>query len=72
MERSLALFLKILLTKLYAGYVKTLLTPKKIVIIDREIAHNLIVDMLYDCTLIPMTEVKIPRQERCTFPASSQ
>lgn len=35
--------------------------PKKIVIIDREIAHNLIVDMLYDCTLIPMTEVKNPK-----------
>lgn len=31
--------------------------PKKIVIIDREIANNLMVNMLYDCTLIPMTPV---------------
>ena len=31
--------------------------PKKIVIIDREIAGNLIVNMLYDCVLIPMTPV---------------
>lgn len=31
--------------------------PKKIVIIDREISNNLIVNMLYDCTLIPMKSV---------------
>lgn len=30
--------------------------PKKIVIIDREVANELMVNMLYDCTLIPMTE----------------
>lgn len=30
--------------------------PKKIVIVDREIANNIIVNMLYDCVLIPMGE----------------
>lgn len=28
--------------------------PKKIVIIDREIANNILVNVLYDCVLIPM------------------
>ncbi len=32
--------------------------PKKIVIIDREIAHNILVNVLYDCVLIPMTSVR--------------
>lgn len=31
--------------------------PKKIVIIDREIANNILVNVLYDCVLIPMTKV---------------
>lgn len=31
--------------------------PKKIVIIDREIANNILVNVLYDCALIPMTKV---------------
>ena len=31
--------------------------PKKIVIIDREMAHNILVNVLYDCVLIPMTPV---------------
>lgn len=31
--------------------------PKKIVIIDREMAHNILVNILYDCVLIPMTPV---------------
>lgn len=31
--------------------------PKKIVIIDREIANSIIVNVLYDCVLIPMTKV---------------
>lgn len=31
--------------------------PKKIVIIDRKIAHNILVNVLYDCTLIPMSKV---------------
>lgn len=30
--------------------------PKKIVIIDREIANNILVNVLYDCVLIPMTQ----------------
>lgn len=29
--------------------------PKKIVIIDREMANNILVNILYDCVLIPMT-----------------
>lgn len=29
--------------------------PKKIVIIDKELAHSILVNMLYDCVLIPMT-----------------
>lgn len=33
------------------------LYPKRIVIIDREIAINIIVNVLYDCVLIPMTKV---------------
>ncbi len=32
--------------------------PKKIVIVDREIAHNILVNVLYDCVLIPMTSVR--------------
>lgn len=31
--------------------------PKKIVIIDREKANNILVNVLYDCVLIPMTPV---------------
>lgn len=31
--------------------------PKKIVIIDREKANNILTNVLYDCTLIPMTPV---------------
>lgn len=31
--------------------------PKKIVIIDREIANEILVNILYDCVLIPMTPV---------------
>lgn len=31
--------------------------PKKIVIIDREMANNILVNILYDCVLIPMTQV---------------
>lgn len=31
--------------------------PKKIVIIDREMANNILVNVLYDCVLIPMTPV---------------
>ena len=31
--------------------------PKKIVIIDRELANNILVNTLYDCVLIPMTPV---------------
>lgn len=31
--------------------------PKKIVITDREIANNILVNVLYDCVLIPMTKV---------------
>lgn len=31
--------------------------PKKIVIIDREIANNILVNVLYDCVLIPMAKV---------------
>lgn len=31
--------------------------PKKIVIIDREIANNILVNVLYDCVLIPMTQI---------------
>lgn len=42
--------------------------PKKIVIIDREIAHNLIVDMLYDCVLIPMTAVQNPKTGEMHIP----
>ncbi len=32
--------------------------PKKIVIVDREIAHNILINVLYDCVLIPMTSVR--------------
>ncbi len=32
--------------------------PKKIVIIDREIAHNILINVLYDCVLIPMTSTR--------------
>lgn len=35
--------------------------PKKIVIIDKKIANNIIVNMLYDCVLIPMTSVRNER-----------
>lgn len=42
--------------------------PKKIVIIDREIAHNVIVDMLYDCVLIPMTAVPNPKTGEMHIP----
>lgn len=31
--------------------------PKKIVIIDRQMAHNIFVNVLYDCVLIPMTPI---------------
>ncbi len=31
---------------------------KKIVIIDREIAHNILINVLYDCVLIPMTSTR--------------
>lgn len=31
--------------------------PKKIVIIDKEIANNIIINVLYDCVLIPMSKV---------------
>lgn len=32
--------------------------PKKIVIIDRETSSHILVNVLYDCVLIPMTEVQ--------------
>lgn len=31
--------------------------PKKIVIIDRELSNNVLVNVLYDCVLIPMTPI---------------
>ena len=31
--------------------------PKKIVIIDRELSNNGLVNVLYDCVLIPMTPI---------------
>lgn len=32
--------------------------PKKIVIIDREMSSNILTNVLYDCVLIPMTQVQ--------------
>lgn len=44
-------------TGVLCGVRQDSLYPKKIVIIDRALAHKIIVNVLYDCVLIPMGKV---------------
>lgn len=46
--------------------------PKKIVIIDREMSNSILPNVLYDCTLIPMTKTINKKLARSTFLAISQ